>query len=1699
MKLQVPLFDHALVLPTAVLAMGAALVSTVSAASAPLAYYPGEFSMADSSGNGHNGTGTVTYATGKRFVGFHLSSASSHHLDFSDGWFDSQNFSFDLWVRDNSTAGSPQADGAVLATHLSSLDPIWKISYSASGGTYVYEGGDLSAPLSFVISRGAWHHLAVTRNGTSRVTTVYLDGAMVAQATGTGDINYDFASFMRFGSGKNLPVSLDCDMDEIRFYDRALTAAEVVAAAADYDAVRDFTFDANSEAQLWQYGFTGTDGSGFTDYTEKDSGTAPFKQWQRAASDMAVVASTSGQAASYNATTSLPPDELGLLPGSDGRKSVVRWLAPSSGTFQVTGQFEGIESTGTSSDVSIVQNGDAAHPLLFQPGDSSGANEINGLGSVKTFAITVSAAAGDTLDFRVGWGGNSQSDHDATGLKARITQTSTSQAAPTVQFSATGPSGDGAPILFAATTASGWNVRVQSSTTPNSEASWKDLADGNGGAMAEDSQSHGHYSLNTNAYTAGTGISFRAVVSKTGEPDVLSPPLGPFSLHQAVLGISATQASTSDWARGATAYIDDYLIYKLTFQNSGDIPAKALRVRTQVPKHLHASLPIAFSTTLNSRTVTLTSGDTSLLAVGGSFNGGNNLIPGAATITEITDATHLKISQNATATGKGTSTVVYGALAVPFEAKDLSISAGGTYMAGPGANEASIVWDVGDLPGAPGFTYSQYVSFAIHLTGKVRTEQSIVLPNDYTVFSTSSPPQPFNGTTGFLSHAANVECQINGSISFTLVPQSKTVAPGGLMTYVFTLTNRGSTVAKTPVAVVTVPDHTRFAASYPPSTTPGVKYVGTGAFSAANYKQVYVTGQTAPQVVMTFPDLAAHAIAKVYVTFQAQWTDPADVAKISSISYAATFFDPAVPKPVSALAQFQALFKAAGTTPSTAGTTNFLALATDPSHKIARSQNQSGMVEVALQGSLDGQPLPGVFKQISSTSASLQEDEIDGTVNIAKAGDKVSFILGLVNLGDSPADEVFVQDSVLERCHYLPLSAVVLAGGTKSKAGSKLVARLDGDGRHVRFEGLHLEPHDVLSVLYTVTVDSGPSAPPVGDYLAVGPCNIGSGSSPHTYVGLVATDAVKVVSPPRFAQPEVHVMVPRPQVSANVTTTASTLTALYKKTPSAVPLTDTKNAASYIPGVERYYIHFSNVGDLTATNVKVEFPVPAHTTFYRASWVKLTTNTSPGSYGDMPGTLIANPLGGSITPAAVGPGAKVTFALTSLKPKLNQDVMVEVIVNPDAVNTAVSQIGDPASQTIVISATNAAAASLRTTGPRPSDSSPDSFAIKIPAHGVEAPNVPKVGLVQTVSTGYARPGDQFTVTLTVANKGDLGCHPIVEYRIPDNAKFISADAGQSYVLLPATNGPGNLVQAVLASNNGSVSQSDQTPLLPHTAAALTITLEATGAAPGVVIHDSSKVTVDYVGPIFARASATKIVTPAEFASLQPACLTTITGISYSALNNGAVLIDIGGGNIVAQGAGNIVAQGAGNIIAQGAGNIVPQGAGNIVAAGAGNLIAIRAAPGLNPQSVSSLLANGSAALLSQKLGNLFVIEETVIVAAGAGNMVAAGGGNIVAAGAGNIAAAGGGNIVAAGAGNIVAAGAGNIVAAGAGNIVAAGAGNIVAAGAGNIVAAGAGNIVAAGAGNILSSSATGGATFISAGAAIVAAGGSNLVAQGGGN
>jgi uncharacterized repeat protein (TIGR01451 family) len=1001
-----------------------------------------------------------------------------------------------------------------------------------------------------------------------------------------------------------------------------------------------------------------------------------------------------------------------------------------------------------------------------------------------------------------------------------------------------------------------------------------------------------------------------------------------------------------------------------------------------------------------------------------------------------------------------------------FVASDISMSPGSTFVpeSSPGAKDAHIVWDVGDLD----VTLQQFVRFTVHIANNVRIQQQIALPNDYLIYSTTN--QPGQSITGYESGADNVETQVEGPISLALKTNNTNVAPGAQFSYVLTIKNLGSTTATHAVAMLTQPEFARFISATFGSPTPAPKKKPKKPFKPTA-KLVYVQGQSDPQIVMDAGPLNAGQSIAITLTFQAQWVDPSEAPKLSTIDYAASFLTEA------AYTNFLSSFNSATSDPYSPVTTNFLAFISTNSNNVAFAHNDSGIVDLPLQGSMANAPQLGLAKTVSATVNRVNIDE-DHVLNTVKPGAQVSFLLLATNNGNTEAPDVYVQDRMPD--HSTFVSAVQLyptptpAKPKKKKPAPSptpiaLQPKLDADGHHLRFTGLNLPAHSSVVVNYTVQVDSGGAAPATGTLIGaddpnstVSVSSMGTSVSPHTPAGIYGGGAIMVVADAKLAQPIVRTLVPSPAVSNDVNATVNTYNSLIAANANALPLTNPSDFTSWIPGVERYYVHYQNLSTVAVNNAHLTVALPSHTQFYRASFVSLPATNATGQLGAVNATLITPPAGSTITPPAfLASDDVVGFNFTQLAAGAQGDVMVEVIVTEDAIQNDGSFVGGESNRFATMSGDFADDAKallprIPVTGSKPSSTTAARVANS-------SDTVPNIGVQMFLSSNKVANGHDMSVIVALYNYGDTTVtSPSMTFVIPSGMQHVGhansiPNPGPNDLFVDGSNGPTHDVEQLVDH------------LEPHTAALLRVDLRATASAgsdisiPGAVAQSP-----------FAKALSTEPWTVSVVASpalVQPMLLATFAGsrpaIHYLANGGDVLMIDIGGGNIVAAGAGNLVAQGAGNIISTDGASLVAQGAGNLI----------------NVSGVSA------ASLVAQGAGNL--------VAQGAGNLIGSGGSTLVAQGAGNIFAAGGGSLVAQGAGNLVAQGAGNLVAQGAGNLVAQGAGNLVAQGAGNIVAAGAGNVVAAN-GTMLASLPNS-AALVQGKSMIVAAGAGNLVAQGAGN
>jgi RHS repeat-associated protein len=161
-----------------------------------------------------------------------------------------------------------------------------------------------------------------------------------------------------------------------------------------------------------------------------------------------------------------PPNALTLHPGNNGEYAVLRFVAPATGTYVFTGQFQGRQTGGPSTDVHIRFNGQD----LFSGTVSSTPT------TVPFNNITVPMAEGETVDFAVGNGGNGMSSDDTALVVMATRYLPGSATFDVLPASSTSPVAVAAPAIarsltFTGDLRSGYVVHPLSGTTTTSIAS----------------------------------------------------------------------------------------------------------------------------------------------------------------------------------------------------------------------------------------------------------------------------------------------------------------------------------------------------------------------------------------------------------------------------------------------------------------------------------------------------------------------------------------------------------------------------------------------------------------------------------------------------------------------------------------------------------------------------------------------------------------------------------------------------------------------------------------------------------------------------------------------------------------------------------------------------------------------------------------------------------------------------------------------------------------------------------------------------------------------------------------------------------------------------------------------------------------------------------------------------------------------------
>jgi hypothetical protein len=106
---------------------------------------------------------------------------------------------------------------------------------------------------------------------------------------------------------------------------------------------------------------------------------------------------------------------------NSGQYSLVRFVAPSTGTYKVSAQFEGIHYGLSTTDVHVLHND---KPLFDADIDGYGGDpafhKVQGASPTAEYSGEIKMKANDTITFAVGYGKDKTNSGDTTGLFARV-------------------------------------------------------------------------------------------------------------------------------------------------------------------------------------------------------------------------------------------------------------------------------------------------------------------------------------------------------------------------------------------------------------------------------------------------------------------------------------------------------------------------------------------------------------------------------------------------------------------------------------------------------------------------------------------------------------------------------------------------------------------------------------------------------------------------------------------------------------------------------------------------------------------------------------------------------------------------------------------------------------------------------------------------------------------------------------------------------------------------------------------------------------------------------------------------------------------------------------------------------------------------------------------------------------------------------
>lgn len=184
-----------------------------------------------------------------------------------------------------------------------------------------------------------------------------------------------------------------------------------LAQVTSWDAAADFSGTFNPSG-AWSYGWSASRGSAFNLDTVATT-VSGLNVWNYSSTQVEPDVFYNGTTSTINPahTNPIPAGTLAFHPGPTGQNAIVRWTAPSTGSYNLAATFTGRDQVGpTTTDVAVLSKG----TQLW-------AGEVTGFLATQTFSAgPLNLSAGDSIDFTVGFGTDRTYLYDSTGLSAAI-------------------------------------------------------------------------------------------------------------------------------------------------------------------------------------------------------------------------------------------------------------------------------------------------------------------------------------------------------------------------------------------------------------------------------------------------------------------------------------------------------------------------------------------------------------------------------------------------------------------------------------------------------------------------------------------------------------------------------------------------------------------------------------------------------------------------------------------------------------------------------------------------------------------------------------------------------------------------------------------------------------------------------------------------------------------------------------------------------------------------------------------------------------------------------------------------------------------------------------------------------------------------------------------------------------------------------